>query len=143
MRTILVLLISFFFSGNVFSQTLKDSSSSKSEIIDTIETGTRKSPYRFAEVMPSFPGGESAFQHYLLQNIHSADSISPLLLIVEFVVDTNGTIAAVNVKKGSNSPELEMQVIHVIQSMPLWTPGKMNGRNVAVLMTLPLRICTR
>jgi protein TonB len=113
----------------------------------TVELGTRQNPLSFAEEMPSFPGRESAFLNYLSRNLRYPDSVSTTgslqTVIIEFTVDVDGTIADIVVKRGDGSELVDQEVIRAIQSMPKWIPGKMNGRNVAVRMRLPIRICLK
>ena len=117
------------------------------ESVDTVELGTRQNPLSFAEEMPSFPGRESAFLNYLSCNLRYPDSVSTTgslqTVIIEFTVDVDGTIADIVVKRGDGSELVDQEVIRAIQSMPKWIPGKMNGRNVAVRMRLPIRICLK
>ena len=45
---------------------------------------------------------------------------------VQFVVEKDGSITNVKVKKGVNE-ELDKEAIRVISTMPRWKPGKRNG----------------
>jgi protein TonB len=99
-------------------------------------------PYTYVEQMPSFPGGEKAMYEYIYQRIQypviaRENGISGLV-VLQFVVNTDGTIEDVKVvhEIGGGCGE---EALRVINDMPKWKPGKHNGRNVPVTFTLPIR----
>ncbi|MEZ4738631.1 MAG: M56 family metallopeptidase [Flavobacteriales bacterium] len=97
-----------------------------------------------AEVMPEFPGGMDGSIKYLGEEVKypkpSAEgAVTPTGTVhVQFIVTTTGAVEKVTVKKGS-SIELDMEAIRVVRGMPKWTPGKNDGKPVAVQMVLPIR----
>lgn len=58
-------------------------------------------------------------------------------VIVQFVVDRDGTISNPKVVRGGD-PYLDKEAIRVISSMPKWTPGMQNGKKVRVKYTVPV-----
>lgn len=58
-------------------------------------------------------------------------------VIVQFVVDRDGTISNPKVVRGVD-PYLDKEAIRVISSMPKWTPGMQNGKKVRVKYTIPV-----
>ena len=58
-------------------------------------------------------------------------------IIVQFVVDRDGTISNPEVVRGVD-PYLDKEAIRVISSMPKWTPGVQNGKKVRVKYTVPV-----
>lgn len=57
---------------------------------------------------------------------------------VEFIVELDGSMSEIQVKR-SFYPSLDQEAIRVISIMPnKWTPGKQNGKNVRVRMTIPI-----
>ena len=58
-------------------------------------------------------------------------------VIVQFVVDRDGTISNPEVVRGVD-PYLDKEAIRVISSMPKWTPGVQNGKKVRVEYTVPV-----
>ena len=58
-------------------------------------------------------------------------------VIVQFVVDRDGTISNPEVVRGVD-PYLDKEAIRVISSMPKWTPGVQNGKKVRVKFTVPV-----
>lgn len=102
----------------------------------------------FAESMPQFSGGEGALMNFLQTQIRYPDSvkergISGTVYII-FTINKDGTISNERIGKGvRGAPELSGEALRVISLMPQWTAGKMNGRNVAVQMQLPIRFMLR
>ncbi|NDV96823.1 M56 family peptidase [Dysgonomonas sp. 521] len=98
-------------------------------------------PYVTVEKMPSFPGGESAMQKYVADNLKYPESAVKAgiqgRVTIRFVVGRTGEITDVAVIRGID-PECNAEAIRVIQSMPNWTPGMMNGEVVSVYYTLPI-----
>lgn len=97
--------------------------------------------YVTAEVMPEFPGGVAALMKYLGTNIKyptlSQEMGSAGRVIVQFVVDKDGTITSPEVVRGVDA-YLDKEAIRVISSMPKWKPGVQNGKKVRVKYTVPV-----
>lgn len=93
------------------------------------------------EIMPSFPGGESALFQYLSSNIRypqaAIDRDLEGRVYVEFVVDRSGKVTNAKVKKGIH-PTLDAEALRVVESMPDWSPGIQNGEFVRVMFTIPV-----
>ena len=94
-----------------------------------------------AEIMPEFPGGMAALMKYLGTNIKyptiSQEMGSMGRVIVQFVVDKDGTITNPTVVRGVDA-YLDKEAIRVISSMPKWRPGVQNGKKVRVKYTVPV-----
>lgn len=98
----------------------------------------------FAEEMPEFKGGEGAFQAYLQNNMRYPQAEKEMgkegTVYVYFEVGKDGTIGNVSTKKGvAGAPGLSKEAERLIRSMPLWSPGSMNGRPVKVSKTVPVK----
>ena len=91
--------------------------------------------------MPEFPGGTAALMKYLSGNIKyptiSQETGSQGKVIVQFVVDKDGTITNPEVVRGVD-PYLDKEAVRVISSMPKWKPGVQNGKKVRVKYTVPV-----
>jgi periplasmic protein TonB len=100
------------------------------------------SPFGFAEIMPSFPGGEGALQEFLDVNmIYPLDALRKRIegtVYVNFVVNTDGEINEIKIVQSVN-PQLDKECLRVVKMMPRWTPGRQRGKSVSVLFTLPVR----
>jgi len=96
----------------------------------------------FPDIVPSFPGGESAMIKFIRNNIQLPDYIPPYdsgTLYVQFVVNKDGSIEQVDVVKGL-SFELDNSAQKVVKSMPRWKAGEQAGKPVRVRFTLPIQI---
>lgn len=93
------------------------------------------------EKQPEFPGGMKALMQYLQRSIRYPAICQQQgiqgRVIVQFVVDVDGSIADVQVVKRIN-PHLDKEAVRVISNMPKWTPGMQRGENVRVRFTLPV-----
>lgn len=97
--------------------------------------------FTVVEVMPSFPGGESALMKYLTSNTQyptvAAENGVQGRVIVGFVVERDGSITDVNIMRGAD-PSLDREAMRVVRSMPRWNPGKQNGSAVRVKYQVPV-----
>lgn len=116
----------------------------KKEGITLKEGGAEPSvdnPFITVEDMPVFPGGESAMQKFVADNLKYPESAQKAgiqgRVTVRFIVGKTGDISDVRVIRGID-PECDAEAVRMIQSMPNWTPGKQNGIAVPVYFTLPI-----
>ncbi|MBD3636919.1 MAG: energy transducer TonB [Crocinitomicaceae bacterium] len=95
----------------------------------------------FAEVEPSFPGGESAMMTWIQENIKypqiSIEMGEQGIVYVQFVVNKDGSIEQVKIMRGV-SDALDDEAKRVVRNMPKWTPGEQAGKKVRVRYTLPI-----
>lgn len=93
------------------------------------------------EQMPSFPGGQNALFEYLTANVRYPDDCEETCVqgrvIVSFVVERDGSIAEAKVVK-SVYPSLDEEALRVVNGMPKWIPGKLNGESVRTKYTIPI-----
>lgn len=99
----------------------------------------RQEPYWTVEVMPSFPGGDSALWDFIAANLKypviEADVQGRVVL--RFVVDKEGDIKDVKILR-SIHPDFDKEAVRVVNSMPKWNVGSQNGIPVDVYFTLPI-----
>lgn len=123
----------------------RDSVATTNELYDNGEWPRNPDPVlSFAEEMPQFAGGESAFQQYLAANLHypksAVDSSKEGTVYIYFVVEKNGSVTNVYCKKGvPNAPELDEEAMRIFRLMPDWEPGRMNRKPVRVSMVTPVK----
>lgn len=102
---------------------------------------------KVAETMPQYPGGEKALLEWLAQNIeypdvNLADQPEFVRVIVKFVVDKDGKAIDPEIVKGG--PEVyNNEAIKVVNKMPAWEPGRVDGEPVKVTYTLPINFKTK
>lgn len=93
------------------------------------------------EKVPQFPGGNAAIQSYFLRNQHYP--VNALLTgiqgstIVSFVVNEKGMVEDAKVVSGID-PELDMEAIRLVKSMPHWQPAYYKGKPIACMLILPV-----
>ncbi|WP_430405767.1 energy transducer TonB [Fluviicola sp.] len=133
----LIFLLSFL-GFQSFGQTEEPktaNSSSKSVDEDKI--------YEFVDEPADFPGGREALLKYLSDNIVYPDRALKNKLqgkcYIQFVITDEGKVEQIIVKKGVvDCPECDAESVKAIEKMPLWTPGKINGKNVNSRFSLPV-----
>jgi protein TonB len=94
------------------------------------------------EVMPEYPGGMDAMNQFIVYNMRYPDAAINAnvegKIKVKFVVDEKGNVGDVHAIN-TLGYGLEQEAERVVSSMPLWKPGKANGKLVKVYFTLPIR----
>ena len=94
--------------------------------------------------MPTFPGGDEAMFLYINKNYKypeiSKENNMQGKIYVDFVVDENGKVIMVKIKRGIDQ-YMDKEAIRVVESMPDWSPGRQNGQAVKVKMNIPIK-CT-
>lgn len=100
-----------------------------------------ESPLDFAEVSPTFIGGQAALMKFLSDNMRypqvDIEMGNEGRVICTFVVEKDGSITDIKVLRGV-SRDIDKEAIRVISEMPHWKPGFQNGRAVRVKFTLPI-----
>lgn len=98
------------------------------------------------EEPPEFPGGEDVFFEYLRKNIKYPPKARRKNIqgqvIIGFVVETDGRITKVEVKKSVHKL-LDKEALRVVKNMPMWIPGKQDGEKVRVAVNLPISFKVR
>ncbi|MCX4331272.1 MAG: energy transducer TonB [Muribaculaceae bacterium] len=121
------------------------------EVRDEVVVEEKKAPepekiFTAVEESPKFPGGEAELYKYLNKNIRypeiAAQNNIQGRVVVQFVVEKDGSVGEVKVVRGVD-PDLDKEAVRVVKSMPKFIPGKMNGQNVRVWHTLPIKFTLR
>ncbi len=86
-----------------------------------------------SEHHPTFPG----LNKYLAENIRYPDTDKEGRVIVSFMVETDGSLTDITVRRGI-AMELDEEAVRVVKSMPKWIPGERDGQKVRVRFTLPV-----
>ena len=97
-----------------------------------------KKVYKVAEEMPQFDGN---ITEWLFQNVkYPAEAMKNKeegRVIGKFVVGADGQVRDAELVR-SVSPALDQEAIRVVNAMPKWKPGKVDGKNISVWYTLPV-----
>ena len=100
-----------------------------------------KKVYESVEQMPEFPGGVVEMMKFLQMNIkyppEAAKNDIEGRVVVQFIIDETGQVGDVQVVR-SVDEELDAEAVRVVKSMPKFTPGRQDGKAVAVWYTLPI-----
>ena len=112
------------------------------EIDEEVEHVIEEEPIAdFAEVEPTFPGGEGAMMTWIQKHIEYPQLAIEMgeqgIVYVQFVVNKDGSIEQVKVMRGV-SDALDDEAKRVVKRMPKWTPGEQAGKKVRVRYTLPI-----
>lgn len=107
----------------------------------TVVSQTDQKVFDTVEQMPEYPGGMQAMIEFLQTNMKYPEDAAKQKVegrvMVEFVVETDGSVSDVHVAK-QVFPSLDAEAIRVVQAMPKWTPGKKKGKVVRVKYNLPI-----
>jgi TonB family protein len=97
--------------------------------------------YLVVEEMPEFPGGVKAMRKFIIEHLNYP--LQPQMdkakgeCVVAFVVRSDGKVENAKVVHGIN-PELDKEAIRVVSMLPVWKPGKKEGKPVNVACTVPI-----
>ena len=87
------------------------------------------------------PWGQKALLEYLTANVRYPDDCEDTCVqgrvIVSFMVERDGSLSEAKVMK-SVYPSLDEEALRVVNSMPKWCPGKLNGKAVRIKYTIPV-----
>lgn len=98
--------------------------------------------YLLVDTMPSFPGGNEALFKFLADNFTYPVVSTPISgrTICQFVVEKDGKITNIFIKKSSGEKILDDEAVRVISIMPDWNPGYKDGKPVRVQYIVPVNI---
>jgi protein TonB len=135
-RTLLICSI-FFWALTIKAQT-KDSPPSI-DIKEPIDSVIVKKSQK--EIEPGYPGGMSAFYHYIYDNLKYPDKARKKNIqgkvLISFVIEKDGSLVDIKVLKGVAS-DIDAEAIRLIKESPKWKPGIQNGQPVRVQYSMPI-----
>lgn len=93
------------------------------------------------EQQPSFPGGPSALNNWIRNNIsYPAEAVKNEIegrVTVSFIVEKDGSISNVKVVHPIE-PSLDKEAVRLVAMMPKWKPGRQNGQPARVKYFVPI-----
>ncbi len=93
------------------------------------------------DVMPQFPGGESAMLKFLADNLRYPQSAFEAgkegRVVVRFVISKTGKVTDAEVVRSVDA-DLDAAAVDVVKSLPDFVPGSVNGQPVACKYVLPV-----
>lgn len=106
-------------------------------------TADKEGFYTNTEVLPAFPGGQKALEHFFEENIQypetATENNAEGTVNLTFAVDETGKVYAPKVISKNIGYGIEPEALRVFDKMPKWTPGKIKGKNVKTKYTLPIK----
>ena len=87
--------------------------------------------------VPEFPGGQKALFEYLASNVHSPDADITGRVIVQFLVQADGSITDIEVIRSLGS-EFDEEAVRVISEMPKWVWKHDPGESAPMRYTVPV-----
>ncbi len=97
--------------------------------------------HNVVEKEAQFPGGDKALKSFLFNNLNYPKKAVKKgiqgTVLVEFVVEKEGSISNIRVRK-SVSRELDAEAVRVVSIMPKWKPATLKGEIVRSLYRLPI-----
>jgi TonB family protein len=92
-------------------------------------------------VEAEFPGGAGGIKRFIQENVIYPEISRELgdqgQVFVSFVVEPDGVVTHVFVRRRL-TVELDEEAKRLVRSMPIWTPGSVNGEKVRSRCTLPI-----
>lgn len=90
---------------------------------------------------PSYPGGDREMIKYINNErrypLAAYNAGVEGRVLCSFVVKPDGSVSYVEVIRGIEK-SLNEEAVRIIENMPKWTPGKVDGNNVATYCILPI-----
>jgi len=98
--------------------------------------------FTIVEENAEFPGGESAMNKFLGENLNypkmAIDAGIQGIVYVTFVVEPSGEITSIKILRGLGGG-CDKAAMDAIKKMPKWSAGKQRGKAVRVQFNLPVR----
>ena len=95
----------------------------------------------FPDEMPEFPGGMQALLKFISDAVEypavAQENGIQGKVYVNFVINANGQVSNASVLRGVDS-SLDKEALRVVNSLPVWKPGKQSGRPVRVSFSVPI-----
>lgn len=97
--------------------------------------------YSIVDEIPEFPGGETSLRKYIDNSIRypeiARENGIEGKVYVTFVVGRDGYVKDAKIQRGVD-PSLDKEALRIISSLPIWKPGKFDGKPVNTYFTVPV-----
>lgn len=102
---------------------------------------------RDPEVKARFPGGVDSLKKSLIENVKLSPRCIEVqgVVILEFVVETDGSITSINVLSSycGGCQEYVNDAVRLVKAMPKWNPAQDDGQPCRSYYQLPISYCLR
>jgi protein TonB len=96
-------------------------------------------PYLFVDEMPRYEGGNKSVKEFIEYNIQWPGEFDGQgTVLVSFVVTKDGKMEKIIIEKGL-CDECNTEAIRLIKLLTKWVPGKVDSKNVDVLLYIPIK----
>lgn len=138
-RITFIILVAILFAPGASSQVRRANSTpvspvQPSELIRVYESD-------FVDVQPQFPGGDCEMINFINRNRqYPAEAYTNRIqgrVLCGFVIHPDGSITDVEVIRGVEA-SLNREAVRIIQQMPKWKAGRLDGQAVPVYFILPI-----
>lgn len=131
-------------NGDKWSETVFENGKVKSKKTFGSDPNNKNSEPEFValEKQPQYPGGFKKLYRYLGDNFHYPKGLKPRpkgTILVNFVIDKDGSIIEVYVKEGVH-PLLDAEAVRMVENMAKWEPGVQDGKPVKVAYNIPIDV---
>ena len=93
------------------------------------------------DIIPQYPGGPALLAKFLQTNLHYPALAKEKKIhgnvYISFFVEKDGTMSNIEVKQGLGSG-CDEEALRLVRSLPLWSPGMINGNAVTTYYVLPI-----
>jgi protein TonB len=97
--------------------------------------------YSVTDDQPAFPGGMKNFMKFLSQNVTypkvDRENNVQGRVVAQFVVEKDGSLTKIKTFR-SPSKAMADEAIRVLKRSPKWKPGKVKGKAVRAMYTIPV-----
>ncbi len=110
--------------------------------ISTDEVNVDGEVFKIVDVMPEFPGGQSAMYQYLATISYPPEAREndwQGTCYIQFVVGLDGALTEMAIARSSGFEILDSATMAHIRAMPNWSPGMLNGKPVRVQYVIPIK----
>ena len=87
------------------------------------------------DVQPAYPGGNKAFNKFLLSNLIYPPSGKAGTTYIQFIIEKDGSLSNIKAVEGKGlNQSSDEEAIRVLSNSPKWTPGMKNDLPVRTRM---------
>lgn len=105
--------------------------------------GKEDRPLTKVEIEASYPGGDTAWIHFLNHTLrYPDDAVDNQIqgkVIVQFIVHTDSTITDVQATSGPSKGGLREEAVRVVKASGKWVPATQDGRTVNSYRKTPIQ----
>lgn len=113
----------------------------ENEQLETCNDSLKQIAFGIVDVQPEFPGGKTKLLSYLAANTkypqYALEYAIQGTVYVAFIVDTEGNISCIRVRKGVDF-SIDKEAFRVVKGFPTFTPATIAGKPVVSRYIIPI-----